>query len=225
MVIGNGLIASLFKDNDKEDIVFFASGVSNSLETNKNEFQKEERLLRKIIRENPNKLIIYFSTCSIYNFSKNKVKTYVLHKIRMENIVKEYSITYLILRVSNAIGKGGNPNLLLNHIISHMYENKPINLHTQANRNLIDVEDLKIITLQLLANKNTTINVASPHNYTMYEIISNIEKILNIKAIINPIETGQKYTIPIPEIRSYFAQKNKIDRLSYLIQIIKRYYT
>lgn len=28
MIIGDGLIASLFKDTDREDVIFFASGVS-----------------------------------------------------------------------------------------------------------------------------------------------------------------------------------------------------
>ena len=41
MIVGNGLIASLFYDVDREDVIFFASGVSNSLETELSEFQRE----------------------------------------------------------------------------------------------------------------------------------------------------------------------------------------
>jgi hypothetical protein len=46
MIVGNGLIANLFKNDDREKVVFFASGVSNSLETEKSAFLREENLLR-----------------------------------------------------------------------------------------------------------------------------------------------------------------------------------
>ncbi len=46
MIIGNGLISNLFRENDRENVVFFASGVSNSLETEKSAFLREENLLR-----------------------------------------------------------------------------------------------------------------------------------------------------------------------------------
>ena len=53
MIIGNGLIANLFRENDRENVVFFASRVSNSLETEKSAFLREENLLRKHLTENP----------------------------------------------------------------------------------------------------------------------------------------------------------------------------
>ncbi len=62
MIIGNGLIANLFKNNDEEKVIFFASGVSNSLETDKSAFLREENLIRKTLEENPENAFIYFST-------------------------------------------------------------------------------------------------------------------------------------------------------------------
>ena len=61
MIVGNGLIANLFRENDRENVVFFASGVSNSLETDKSAFLREENLIRKTIKENPNKIFIYLT--------------------------------------------------------------------------------------------------------------------------------------------------------------------
>ena len=58
MIIGNGLIANLFREHDRENVVFFASGVSNSLETEKSAFLREEDLLRKTLEENPEKIFI-----------------------------------------------------------------------------------------------------------------------------------------------------------------------
>ena len=48
------------KNEDRENVVFFASGVSNSLETEKSAFLREENLLRKHLTENPEKNIHLF---------------------------------------------------------------------------------------------------------------------------------------------------------------------
>lgn len=225
MIIGNGLIASLFKDNNKENTILFASGVSNSLETDQKEFRREEKRLRTTIQENSNQLLLYFSTCSIYDSSKSR-SAYVHHKMRMETIVEELAPAYLILRASNAVGRGGNPHLLLNYVTHNIRNQIPIQLHTQASRNLIDVEDLKNITLQLLHDKhqNTTINVASPHHYTMTEIIATVESVLGKKAIVTPMEAGQKHSIYIPKVKDYFIQENKMDKTNYLLQLVRKYY-
>lgn len=225
MIIGNGLIASLFKGNNKENTILFASGVSNSLETDQKEFRREEKLLRTTIQENENQLLLYFSTCSIYDSSKSR-SAYVHHKMRMETIIEELAPTYLILRASNAVGRGGNPHLLLNYVTHNIRNQIPIQLHTQASRNLIDVEDLKNITLQLLRDKhqNTTINVASPHHYTMTEIIATVESVLGKKAIVTPMEAGQTHSIYIPTVKDYFIQENKMDKTNYLLQLVRKYY-
>ncbi len=144
MIIGNGLIANLFTEHDRENIIFFASGVSNSLETEKSAFLREENLLRKHLTENPEKIFIYFSTCSIYDSSKNG-SLYVNHKLKMERLVEDLAPKYLILRVSNAVGKGGNRNLLMNYLVNSVKEEKIINVHNLATRNLIDADDIKIL--------------------------------------------------------------------------------
>ena len=75
MIVGNGLIANLFRENDSENVVFFASGVSNSLETDKSAFLREENLLRKTLEENPEKIFIYFSTVSYTHLDVYKRQT------------------------------------------------------------------------------------------------------------------------------------------------------
>lgn len=140
MIVGNGLIASLFVDNDDENVIFFASGVSNSLETRVEEFLREENLIKNTISENTDKVFVYFSTCSIYDSSKTG-SDYVLHKLKMEQLIKKSCPQFLILRVSNAVGKGGNPNLLMNYIVKAVKNDETINVHTQATRNLIDIDN------------------------------------------------------------------------------------
>ena len=168
MIIGNGLIANLFKNHDRENVVFFASGVSNSLEIRPEEFLREENLIKNTIAANKDKIFVYYSTCSIYDSSKTG-SDYVLHKLKMEQIIKNSCDRFLILRVSNAVGKGGNANLLMNYIVNAVKNNETINVHTKATRNLIDVEDIKKITLDLLDKKdvNKIINVAYINNYSI----------------------------------------------------------
>ena len=102
MIVGKGLIASLFAEDDRKDIIFFASGVSNSLEDRPEEFSREEKLIKKTIEENQDKTFVYFSTCSVYDSSKT-VSDYVLYKLKMEQLVKNSCDKYLILRVSIAV--------------------------------------------------------------------------------------------------------------------------
>lgn len=226
MIIGRGLIASLFINNDRDDIIFFASGVSNSLEDNPQEFLREENLIRTTIEEHPKKIFIYFSTCSIYDSSKTG-SDYVLHKLKMEQLVKHSCDKYLILRVSNAVGKGGNPNLLMNYLIRSVRNNDTINVHTKATRNLIDADDIRNITFRLIKNEsfNKIINVAYLQNYGIIEILEIIERFYNTKLNLNLIKSGSGYDINIPDVEDYFRINNLNNKESYLCRILEKYYS
>ncbi len=225
MIVGNGLIASLFVDNDDENVIFFASGVSNSLETRVEEFLREENLIKNTISENTDKVFIYFSTCSIYDSSKTG-SDYVLHKLKMEQLIKKSCPQFLILRVSNAVGKGGNPNLLMNYIVKAVKNDETINVHTQATRNLIDVDDIRNVTFDLLKQQslNKIINVAYSKNYSILEILEIVEKFYNKKVNINLLKSGSGYDINIPEIEQYFIETNQAGKEIYLYNILQKYF-
>lgn len=225
MIVGNGLIANLFKDSDRENVIFFASGVSNSLETKIEEFLREENLIRKTMEENPNKIFVYFSTCSVYDSSKTG-SDYVLHKLKMEQIIKNYCKKYLILRVSNAVGKGGNPNLLMNYLVRSIHNNETINVHTKATRNLIDAEDVSNIIFNLLDSQklNRIINVAYIRNYSVIEILEIVERFYNKKMALNLIKSGSGYDINVPDVEEYFISNRLTDKESYLCRILEKYY-
>lgn len=104
MIIGSGDIASVLPDRD--DLVFFASGVSNSQETRESEFRREKDLL---FDQDYEKHIIYFSTLSVF-YSSTK---YAHHKKRMEAFVKMFK-KHTIIRIGN-ITWGTNPHTLINY--------------------------------------------------------------------------------------------------------------
>ncbi|SUX46934.1 NAD-dependent epimerase/dehydratase family protein [Chryseobacterium indoltheticum] len=225
MIVGNGLIASLFVDNDDENVIFFASGVSNSLETRVEEFLREENLIKNTISENTDKVFVYFSTCSIYDSSKTG-SDYVLHKLKMEQLIKKSCPQFLILRVSNAVGKGGNPNLLMNYIVKAVKNDETINVHTQATRNLIDVDDIRNVTFDLLKQQslNKIINVAYSKNYSILEIVEVVEKFYHKKININLLKSGSGYDINIPEIEQYFIEINQVGKDIYLYNILQKHF-
>lgn len=225
MIIGRGLIASLFHDNDSNDIIFFASGVSNSSETDEKQFLREEKLIYETLESAQDKLFIYFSTCSIYDSSKTE-SFYVLHKLKMEEIIKQKADKFLILRVSNAVGKGGNPNLLLNYIIRSVISNQQINVHTKATRNIIDVEDIRKLTLEIIDsnNYNRIINIAYPYNFSIVEILEIAERYYDKELNLNLVKSGESYNISISDIEQYFLTNQLMDKEKYLQNIFEKYY-
>lgn len=108
MIIGNGDIASAIKD--REDLIFFASGVSNSKETRLSEFNREQNLLFETLDKYPDGHIVYFSTLAIF-YSDNP---YVKHKKKMEVLVRGFK-KYTIIRLGN-ITWGTNPHTLINNL-------------------------------------------------------------------------------------------------------------
>ncbi|MFV0183312.1 NAD-dependent epimerase [Empedobacter falsenii] len=222
MIIGKGLIASQFLEHDREDVVFFASGVSNSSETRKGEFLREQNLVEDTLASNPEKLFVYFSTCSIYDSSKYN-SLYVLHKLHIEEIIKQKAKHFLILRVSNAVGRGGNPNLLMNYLSRQILNDQELVVHQHATRNLIDVEDVKNITMKYIASKywNKIINIAYKENFNIPEIIEVFEQILNKKANKNIENKGEHYSIDVHELDYEFELTSKE---CYLKNIIDKYY-
>ncbi len=222
MIVGKGLIANLFTEVDLDEVVFFASGVSNSSETRKDEFLREQNLVEDTLANNPEKLFVYFSTCSIYDSSKYN-SLYVLHKLHIEEIIKQKAKHFLILRVSNAVGRGGNPNLLMNYISRQILNDQELVVHQQATRNLIDVEDVKNITMKYIASKdwNKIINVAYTENFNILEIIEVFEQILFKKANKNIENKGEHYSIDVHELDYVFDLSDKTD---YLHQLIEKYY-
>ncbi len=90
MIIGNGSIAKVL--NDKEDIVFFASGVSNSSCTDEKEYEREFNLLKTVPT---NKHVVYFSNLGIYY----KQDRYTQHKRDIEEYIRNNYKSYTIVRI------------------------------------------------------------------------------------------------------------------------------
>ena len=117
MIIGNGLISNAFKEySNNEDYLIFASGVSNSGEDKDSEFMREFLLIKEYITTDSK--FIYFSTIN------NGNSKYFIHKRNMENYISSNSKNYLIFRLPNVVGNGGNVNNIFNYLNQKVLNNE-----------------------------------------------------------------------------------------------------
>ena len=227
MVIGNGMVATKFESfNTNDEYVIFASGVSNSKTSDPSAYKRESGLLQKTIRENSNKTLVYFSTCSIYDPGEAS-SAYVLHKLGVEEFIRSNSPQYYIFRVSNLVGKSTNHNTVLNFFYYHIINKINFDLWQNAERNLMDIDDAFRIIDYLLRKKlyqNQVTNIANPVNYKVISIIEALENLLGLKANYIPIPKGNPINIDTKPISPILKELNVNFGSAYLSNMIKKYY-
>ena len=222
MIIGNGMIAKEFASYlDVEDIIIFASGVSNSNEQRISEFNREKKLLIKSIVAN--KRFIYMSTTSIYDtyFEHSK---YVKHKLEMEKIISTYSNNYIIIRLPQVAGKN-NKFQLLGFLNKKIQTNEVFNLY-DIERNIIDIMDVKKICDIIIENnlfQNKIINIANTNNIIVMQLVSKMEKILRKKARYNIDNKSGNLFINIENIK-YILDDLNINNDTYIDDLLEKYY-
>lgn len=221
MIIGNGLIANSLKNIDSKDYLYFASGVSNSLETRSSEFEREFSLLKNSIIQHKENKLFYFSTLSVNDLSKQQ-SPYVLHKLEIENFIKENCKNYIILRVGNIVGKGGNPNTLFNFLKTQIIQGRNFMLHQKARRLLLDIDDITEFLESNCANvNNQTINFAYPYYYDLKEIVEAIRNKLQKEANYQESDEGDFYKVDFDESVNDFFRG--IDAENYLKNLAEKY--
>ncbi|UKB79321.1 NAD-dependent epimerase/dehydratase family protein [Chryseobacterium sp. MEBOG07] len=204
MIIGNGILANAVRLYDKEDVIFFASGVSNSLEKNPAEFEREISLMKLVISQYPDKKMIYFSTCSIYDPSKTD-SPYVMHKLAIENVIAEHCSSYIIFRVGNAVGRGGNPNTLINFLKNSILSENKLTIHSNARRILIGTDDIASFVGKYMKNfNNEIVNLAYPYQYALPEILTQLEDHLSKNAAYESVDEGSFYNIEFNSLTEDF---------------------
>lgn len=146
-IIGRGNIAEILIDRD--DVTFFASGVSNSGCTDPYEFNREAQLL---LEQPKDKCLFYFSSISI--FTKNKA--YHVHKKNMEHVIKSNFQNYCIIRIGN-IDWDTNPNTFLNFMREAIRNNERVVIRDEY-KYMISKEQLLLLTNNLPSTGRNEIN-------------------------------------------------------------------
>lgn len=130
MIIGSGDIASILTDRD--DRLFFASGVSNSQEDRKSEFKREMDLL---LDQHKSSHIVYFSSLAIFYADT----PYTQHKRNMEETIKANFDTYCIFRIGN-ITWGDNPHTIINAFKKKIIAGSRLNIQN-THRYVVDLDE------------------------------------------------------------------------------------
>jgi len=139
MIIGKGDIASILKDRD--DWLFFASGVSNSQEIKESEYTREKELLNQVflqtvplLTQSKDRKIVYFSSLAAFYVDSR----YYRHKREMEELVKTFP-SYAIVRIGNILW-GKNPHTLINSMKERVKNGEPLEIRDEY-RYVVDKEE------------------------------------------------------------------------------------
>ena len=217
MIVGNGLIANMFKTINSENYLIFASGVSNSMELNEEEFNREFNLIQSHI--NTDKKFIYFSTINLYNDDRK----YFLHKRKIEDFIINNSNNYLIFRLPNIIGNGGNNNNIFNYFKINIIEGNLIKVQ-DVYRSLIDIEDIKNICEYCMLLDNSIINISEIESIKVLDIINIISDELNVTPVIEiNLTTKTNLEIKNSEIVNEAINYLGLNIKDYTKEIIKKY--
>ena len=223
MIIGSGLIASTFNKLASETLlknfIVFASGVSNSSKNDTKEFDREKTLLIDTIKSN-NLPIIYFSSILV-NTSNTQ---YYNHKLNMENVIKEHTNNYLILRIPQVIGIGGNKNTLFNFIKTSIETDQIITTNEKVERALIDADDLVRI-VDWCKDFKGTLRLSSIEKINMVDLcniigknLRNIPK-LNIEENLN----FDNWTCENSDYINIVLNELNIEMVGYTERLVKKY--
>jgi len=227
MVVGNGLLASAFSHYENDDqVIIFASGVSNSKETNEKEFEREEKLLKIMPKD---KALIYFSTCSVYDPS-TEGSQYVRHKMYMERLIHMYFDNYIIFRLPIIVGSIDNPHTFFNHFKNKILSGEELTVQMLASRHLIDIEDVKnILTLIINKEKQSSesfrkkIDVGFDNETSVKEIVDMMLNILEKNNKINIEGLGSNYNFPKTQFKEYIKEFSYTIPENYTYNLLKKY--
>lgn len=222
-VVGSGLLANLFLDKKiDKNVLIFASGVSNSLETDKNEFAREFALLRHHIQMNGEAKLIYFSTCSI----DSGIETpYVNHKLKVEAFVKANCDRFYIFRLPQVVGYSGN-NTLINYFYKRIVNGEAFSVEKNAKRNLLFDKDLCEVVNIFINNhrfEGNIINIASKHNVSVVKLVDYMYKRLKITPQYSLIEAGYSHEINIELLAKILPVNHKLLSRKYWKNAVDRY--
>jgi len=226
MIIGKGLLARAFEPRfgKDSDVIVFASGVSNSLETRSQEFAREETLLRQLL-DGEVKRFIYFGSCGVTS-SESEFTPYMRHKRAMESLVLA-APHGLVLRLPQVVGRTDNPHTLTNFLRNRIVSGAHFTVWTHAERNLIDIDDVVRVGSWLateLPVEATTVSIAATCSLLMPRIVGIFERVLDRVANCSYVEKGTPMIIDTHMVESLITRLGIDLGEGYIERIIDKYY-
>jgi len=219
MIVGNGLIASAFKESDFHSLhhVIFASGVSNSNETDPKPYLREMELIERYLDKSTT--FVYFSTTSVFDPTRQE-SIYIRHKLSVEKFLKKNAASYLIVRLPIMIGYSSNPHTLINFLVNAITNQIPFKVQANACRNLLDIDDLFELMKPFLIQEHhrLEVNILGSRIIAVPDLVHIIENIVQLKGNYTLENTGACFDLP--EGNGQIIYKEEAD---YIPKILQKY--
>ena len=226
MVVGEGMMAQAFSEfSDDHRVVIFASGVSNSLETDPSAFAREKSLLLRTRAESPDKLLVYFGTCSVDDPDRRDT-SYVVHKREMESLLVGSRSPWMVLRLPLAIGPGHRGPTLAQFLYERISRGEHFEVWANATRYPIDVADVFRIAPHFIndaAMWNRRISVAL-RAFPVPEFVRVMERIVGKSAVCELVPKGRHYEVACPEVSAIATDLNLDLSDQYLERVLLKYF-
>ena len=223
MIFGRGILAAAFSSYEvPENFHFFCKGVSNSLETDLNAFDREMYELNEVLKSD-NKPIYYFSSVAVDNLHSSSI--YYAHKRRIENLLIS-SGRARIVRLPQVIGTGGNKTNLLNYFIATIRSGSPLRLNSLARRNFVKATDVARVVLSthniesFWRDPKEPLEVSSPFNYSPIEVAELVSQYLDMELIYTTYEHYEGIVYDASNFLSVLSDYRGMDHSEYLLSII-----
>lgn len=228
MVVGNGMIARRFSSfAERDDVVIFASGVSNSKETRPEPFVRERQLVEQTLHQTTGSLFVYFSTASVDDPTEQG-SPYVTHKLELERLIVSRATNYLLVRASNVVGGPGNPHTILNFFVDRVRQNEPFTIWQHASRNLIDLDDVYRVVTHCMAEPTTwnqTILVANPYSVSPLFLVQAIEAHTGQRAQYELVDKGVPFALSAASLSDQVrTTDSNWQPEHYVARLLQKYY-
>jgi hypothetical protein len=225
MVIGDGFLGKKFQNKYSliDDVIIFASGVSDSTIDDESQFNKEVELLSETINSLNKKKLVYFSTISI--FDQFNLTPYIKHKINCEKIITDNVEDYFIFRLPQIFGNGGNSKNLFNYLKNSILEDREIIIWNEAKRYVLDIDDAYNIIDYCLENRLQKINnIFGIEEIDAIKLIRILETCFNKKAKILILDKISNFSITKNDTKFIedIIFKLKINKQNYTTRIVEK---
>jgi len=226
VVVGDGMIAKAFAAfGQRQDVVIYASGVSDSMETSAEAFQREKKLLAGTRAAHPGALVVYFGTCSIDDPDRRPTP-YVQHKLAMEAQLAAAAGPWMVLRLPLAIGPVHRSPTLANFLHDRIVRGETFEVWSRSTRYPVDVEDVVRIASRFIdarAYWRRTINVAL-RAFTVLDFVRVLEGITGKRAAYKLVDKGARYDVPCPEVARLAGELGLDLSPHYLERVLRKYF-
>lgn len=240
MIIGTGFIARSLNTYQPitacKNALFFASGVSNSRETNPVAFLREKNLLLQALAscKGGNTKFVYFSSAGeVYGETIIKASEantphpqsiYGKHKVLLENLIKEARVPYIICRLPNIVGKGQKDYQLFHSLVRQVLSKKVI-VFAHATRDLLGSDDFLRILAELiqLNRESEIINIVSGSSTSVSDIVAYISASLKTTCLIITLQKGDKQQFSASKLNALLPWTATYFNDNYYKQVIDAY--